>query len=54
MIKHALGDSQGRAPLITQNVQADASVRVDIGVVDASSEVDLWRLERVVCWKVYC
>jgi hypothetical protein len=41
-------DGQSRAPLVSQNVQADATVRVDVGVVDAGSEVDLRRLERVV------
>lgn len=41
-------DSKCRAPLISQNVQTDAAVAVDIGVVDAGGEVDLWRLERVV------
>jgi hypothetical protein len=48
------GDGQGGTPLITQNVQADAAVRVDVGVVDASCEVDLGRLEWVVGWEVDC
>lgn len=43
-----LGDCESRAPLVPQDVQTDAAVRVDVGVVDASGEVDLWRLERVV------
>lgn len=41
-------DGQRRTPLITQNIQADATIRVDVWVVDAGSEVDLGRLERVV------
>jgi hypothetical protein len=47
-IKHTFRDGQSRAPLVSQNVQADATVRVDVGVVDAGGEVDLGRLERVV------
>jgi len=46
-------DGQGRAPLVPENVQADATVGVDIWVIYARGEVDLWRLERVVCRKVY-
>jgi hypothetical protein len=42
------GDRQSRTPLVPQDIQTDAAVRVDVGVVDASSEVDLWRLEWVV------
>lgn len=34
--------------MVTENVQTDAAVRVDVGVVDPSVEVDLWRLEWVV------
>jgi hypothetical protein len=44
----ALGDGQSRAPLVSQNVQADATVGVDVGVVDAGREVDLRWLEGVV------
>jgi len=42
-------DCQCRTPLIPQNVQADRAVGIDIGVIDAGGEVDLWRLEGVVC-----
>lgn len=45
-------NGQGRAPLVTQNVQADAAIRVDVGVVDTGGEVDLGRLEGVVCGEV--
>jgi len=38
--------------LVSQNVQADGAVGVDIRVVDAGGEVDLGRLEGVVCGKV--
>jgi hypothetical protein len=41
-------DGESRAPLVSQNVQTDAAVGVDIGVVDASGEVDLGRLEGVI------
>ena len=42
------GNGESRAPLVSQNVQTDAAVRVDVGVVDASGEVDLGGLEGVV------
>jgi len=34
--------------LVPQDIQTDTSVRVDVGVVNASGEVNLGRLERVV------
>lgn len=40
------------APLVTKNVQADAAVRVDVGMIDSGGEVDFGRLERVVGRKV--
>ena len=46
-------DGQSGAPLVAENVQADAAVRVDIGVVDAGGEVDLGGLEGVVGGEVY-
>jgi hypothetical protein len=51
---HTLADGERRAPLVSQNVQADASVRVDVRVVDAGSEVDLRGLEGVVGGEVDC
>lgn len=45
---HTLRDRQGRTPLVTQDVQANAAICVDVGVVDPGGELDLWRLERVV------
>lgn len=50
--KH-FGDGQGWAPLVSQNVEAYATVGVDVWVVDARSEVDLGRLEWVVGREVY-
>lgn len=41
-------DRERRRPLISQNVQADAAVGVDVGMVDAGGEVDLRGLEGVV------
>ena len=38
--------------MISENVQTDTAVAVDVGVVDAGGEVDLGRLERVVCGEV--
>lgn len=47
-IIHTFRDGESRAPLVTQNVEADAAVGVDVGVVDPGVELDLWRLERVI------
>ena len=38
--------------MVSQNIEADAAVGVDVGMVDASGEVDLGRLERIVGRKV--
>lgn len=43
-----LRDGQRGAPLVFQDVQADAAVGVDVAVIDARREVHLGRLERVV------
>jgi len=42
------GECESRTPLVSQNIQTDATVGVDVGVVDASGEVDLGGLEWVV------
>jgi hypothetical protein len=42
------GNGQSRTPLVPKNIQADAAIAVDVGVVDASGEVDLRRFEGVV------
>lgn len=47
------GDCQGGRPLVPQDVETDGTVRVDVGVIDSRGEVDLWRLEGVVCREVY-
>jgi hypothetical protein len=49
-----LRDGECGAPLVPQDVQTNAAVRVDVGVVDAGSEVDLGRLEGVVCGEMDC
>ena len=41
-------DCQRRAPLVPKDVEADAAIRVDIGVVDTGGEVDLWGLKGIV------
>ena len=43
---------QRRAPLVSEDVETDAAVAVDVWVIDAGGEVDLWRLEGVVCGKM--
>lgn len=45
-------DGQGWRPLVAQDVEADATIAVDVGVVDAGAEVDLGGLEGVVCGEV--
>ena len=40
--------------MVSQNVQTDTAVRVDVGVVDAGGEVDLGRLKWVVGREVNC
>lgn len=42
------GNSQRRTPLISQNVQTDTAIGIDVGVVDPCGEVDLGGLKRVV------
>ena len=49
---HTFRYRQRRAPLVSQDIQTDATVAVDVWVVDAGGEVDLWWLERVVCGEV--
>lgn len=46
------GDRQGRTPLVSENVQADAAIGIDIWVIDASREVDFGWLERVIGWEM--
>lgn len=48
MVEHTLRDCQSRAPLVPQDIQTDAAVGVDVGMVDASCERNLGRLEWVV------
>jgi len=49
-----LADGQCRRPLRSQYVQADRSVRIDVGVIDLCSEANLWRFKRVISWEVNC
>lgn len=46
--KHTFRHCQRGAPLVSENVEADAAVGVDVGVIDSGGEVDLGRLEGVV------
>lgn len=64
---YTFGDCEGRGPLITENVETDTTVRVDVGVIDSSCEIYLsvsrvrrgwkgrdyfWWFEGVVCWEM--
>ena len=43
-----LRDGESWRPLLLQDVQADGTIGVDVGVVDSRREVELCRLERIV------
>lgn len=47
-------NGQSWTPLIAQDVEAYAPIRVDVWVVDAGGKVDFRRLERIVGREVYC
>lgn len=38
--------------MVTEDIQANAAVRVDIWVVDAGSKVHFRRLKRIIGWEV--
>lgn len=44
-----LANSQGRTPLILEDIQADTSVGVDVTVVNTCGEVDFGGLEGIIC-----
>ena len=48
-----LRDREGRAPLVTQNVEAYAAVGIDVGMVDSGSEVDFGRFKGVIGGEMY-
>ena len=48
-----LGDCEGWAPLLLQDIKADAALCVYVRVIDLGLELDLWWLEGIVWWKVY-
>jgi hypothetical protein len=47
-----LGDGECGGPLILKDVQANATIAVDIGVVNFGDELNLWGLEGVVSGEV--
>ena len=51
-VQRTFRDCESRAPLVPQDVQTNTAIGVDVGVIDASGEVDLGRLEWVVRGKV--
>jgi uncharacterized protein (DUF4415 family) len=46
--KNTFRDCKSGAPLVSQNVKTDTAIRVDVGVVDTSREVDLGWLEWII------
>ena len=51
-MRRTFRDGKGGAPLVSQDIQTDAAIGVDVGVVNSGGEVDLRGLERVVGRKV--
>ena len=45
---HTFRDSQCWGPLISQDIEADRPIRVDVWVVNLRRKADLGRLERIV------
>ena len=45
-------DGEGGIPPFAQDIDNYTAIRVDIGVINARGEVNLWWPERVVGWKV--
>ncbi len=41
MMDETFGDSEGRAPLGFEDIEADAPLRVDVGVVNLGRELEL-------------
>jgi hypothetical protein len=52
-IRQTFANRQCRAPLVTQDIQANAAIAVDVGMIYPCGKVDFWRLEWVVGGKVY-
>lgn len=50
--KQDLADGQCGTPLILQDVKADASVRIDVAVVNPGGKVHFRWLEGIVRWKM--
>jgi len=50
--KKDFGDCEGGRPLITEDVETNATVGVDVWVINSSGKVHFWRFERVVCRKM--
>jgi len=48
------GDCECWTPLVSQYIKADASVGVDVRMVNAGGEVDLWGLERIIGGEMDC
>jgi hypothetical protein len=48
------GDCECWTPLVSQYIEADASVGVDVRMVNAGGEVDLWGLERIIGGEMDC
>jgi len=47
-----LGYGQSRTPLVLENIKANSPIRVDIAVINAGGEMNLWRLEWIISGEV--
>lgn len=47
-VEITFGYGQSRTPLVSQDIQAYATVGIDVWVIDASSEVYFWWFERII------
>jgi hypothetical protein len=47
-----LTDRKGRTPLVLENVEANAAIRINVAVINACGEVYLGRLEGIVSREV--
>lgn len=52
MYDDTFGDRKSWTPLVSQNVQAYATVRVDVWMIDAGREIDFGWLEWIIGGKV--
>lgn len=48
---YTFAKGEGWTPLRLQDVEANDTILVYVGMVNTRHELDCWRLKRIVCWK---